>query len=65
MDMPDLNKTDVTSRLMGKAQKLLAYGGLDGVVQRPLHDGAGGVFPHFATNAQGCRFAAPLFNLEV
>ena len=45
-----------TGRMMGKARKLLAYGGLDGVLQRPLHDRHGRVFPHFAVSAKGGRF---------
>ena len=41
--------------MISDSRRLLAYGGLDGVIQRPLFDGSGGVFPHFATAAQGCR----------
>lgn len=40
---------------MSKARSLLAYGGLDGVVQRPLFDHDGGLFPHFAERAEGFR----------
>lgn len=43
-----------TADLLRRARTTLAYGGLDGVVQRPLfHDR--GVFPHFAVAAEGCR----------
>ena len=55
MQKPDPQQIDQTCRLMGKAQKLLAYGGLDGVIQRPMYDDCGGVFPHFATAARGFR----------
>ena len=44
-----------TARLIGRARKLLAYGGLDGVLQRPLLDHDGNPFPHFAVSAEGCR----------
>lgn len=51
----DPKKIDETGRMISESRRLLAYGGLDGVIQRPLFDGDGGVFPHFATAAQGCR----------
>lgn len=41
--------------LMAKAQKLLAYGGLDGVVQRPLLDQNGSITPQFIVAADGYR----------
>jgi glutamate-1-semialdehyde aminotransferase len=46
---------DDTAKLMGQARRLLAYGDLDSVGSRPLLDGEGGVFPHFAVAAEGCR----------
>ena len=57
VDLGDRSPDDVanTAALMSKAAKLLAYGGLDGVVQRPLFDFDGGAFPHFARSAAGCR----------
>lgn len=39
---------------MGRARSVLAYGGLDGVVQRPLFHETG-TFPQFAASADGCR----------
>ncbi|MBM3275506.1 MAG: SPASM domain-containing protein, partial [Candidatus Sericytochromatia bacterium] len=44
-----------TGELMGRARKVLAYGGLDGVIQRPLYYGDSGVFPQFAVEASGCE----------
>ena len=44
-----------TVTMMSRARAALAYGGLDGVVQRPMFDHDGGVFPHFAIRADGCR----------
>lgn len=44
-----------TGELMGRARKVLAYGGLDGVIQRPLYYGDSGVFPQFAVGASGCE----------
>ena len=44
-----------TVELMSQARTVLAYGGLDGVVQRPMFDHDGAAFPHFAANADGCR----------
>lgn len=49
-----------TAEWMSQAKRLLAYGGLDGVIQRPLLDGRGRVFPHFAVSANGCRFVDSL-----
>ena len=43
-----------TARLMARARSVLAYGGLDGVVHRPLLH-ATGTFPQFAARAEGCR----------
>lgn len=51
-----INSIDLTGRLISKARRLLAYGGLDGVIQRPLFDSDGQPFPHFAVDADGCRF---------
>ena len=42
-----------TARLMCKARQILAYGGLDGIVRRPLYCGEDDVFPQFAERAQG------------
>lgn len=44
-----------TGEWMSRARKVLAYGGFDGVVQRPLYHGDDGVFPQFAVAAQGCE----------
>ena len=44
-----------TSQCLSQTRKLLAYGGLDGVVQRPLFDHDGSVFPHFAVRTEGCE----------
>lgn len=44
-----------TVGMMSEARSLLAYGGLDGVVQRPMFDHDGRAFPHFAASADGCR----------
>ena len=44
-----------TVTMMSRARAVLAYGGLDGIVQRPMFDHDGGVFPHFAIRAEGCR----------
>jgi glutamate-1-semialdehyde 2,1-aminomutase len=51
----DAKQVAETVTMMSRARALLAYGGLDGVVQRPMFDLDGGVFPHFAVRAQGCR----------
>jgi len=53
---PDPLDVERTGRLMTRARSVLAYGGLDGIVQRPLHHSADGVFPQFAVEASGCRF---------
>jgi len=42
-----------TGELMCKARRLLAYGGFDGVVTRPLYYSDQGVFPQFAARAEG------------
>lgn len=48
---PDVERT---ARLMNRARKVLAYGGLDGIVHRPLmHER--GTFPQFVEAAEGCR----------
>ena len=44
-----------TAEWMARARALLAYGGFDGVVQRPLCYDEHGVFPQFASRAQGCE----------
>jgi glutamate-1-semialdehyde aminotransferase len=54
--IPDPADIERTGRLMSRARTILAYGGLDGIVQRPLHYSPHGVFPQFAADAQGCRF---------
>lgn len=51
----DSKEVAATVSKMSKARALLAYGGLDGVVQRPMFDHDGGVFPHFAIKAEGYR----------
>ena len=51
----DSKEVAKTVSRMSRARALLAYGGLDGVVQRPMFDHDGGVFPHFAIKAEGCR----------
>ncbi|MBI3847794.1 MAG: aminotransferase class III-fold pyridoxal phosphate-dependent enzyme [Planctomycetes bacterium] len=54
MNSSHIDPADVTrtGELMCQARRVLAYGGLDGVVQRPLeHDD--GVFPQFAVRARG------------
>ena len=53
--IPKPKKVASTVGMMCQARSLLAYGGLDGVVQRPMFDRDGGVFPHFAVAADGCR----------
>ncbi|MEQ8764086.1 MAG: aminotransferase class III-fold pyridoxal phosphate-dependent enzyme [Planctomycetota bacterium] len=44
-----------TAQLMARARRVLAYGGLDGVIQRPLLGDDGTPFPHFAIAAEGCE----------
>lgn len=45
--------TRSTADLLRRARTTLAYGGLDGVVQRPMfHEH--GAYPHFAVAAEGC-----------
>ena len=45
---------EFTGKLMSRARGLLAYGGLDGVMNRPLlHEG--GTYPQFAVTADGYR----------
>ena len=51
----DSEAVATTVELMSQARRVLAYGGLDGVVQRPMFDHDGGTFPHFAVAADGCR----------
>lgn len=43
-----------TAALMRRARSVLAYGGLDGVITRPLFHESG-TFPQFAVAASGCR----------
>jgi radical SAM protein with 4Fe4S-binding SPASM domain len=43
-----------TASLMGRARSVLAYGGLDGIIHRPLFHPTG-TFPQFTASAQGCR----------
>ncbi len=52
---PDPGRVEETGELMCRARRILAYGGLDGVVYRPLRHGEQGVFPHFAVEARGCE----------
>ena len=54
-DSPSSEDIAKTVSLKSRARSILAYGGLDGVVQRPMFDHDGGVFPHFAVAANGCR----------
>ncbi|MBI5434649.1 MAG: aminotransferase class III-fold pyridoxal phosphate-dependent enzyme [Planctomycetes bacterium] len=42
-----------TSELLVRARRVLAYGGLDGVAQRPLYCGDDDVFPQFSASARG------------
>jgi glutamate-1-semialdehyde aminotransferase len=51
-------RTDIerTGELMCEARRLLAYGGLDGVVRRPLYYDDEHVFPQFVAQARGCEF---------
>lgn len=44
-----------TGELMTRSRQCLAYGGMDGIVQRPLCDVDGGTFPQFAGRAEGCE----------
>lgn len=48
----DLDVVESTGRMMQLARNLLAYGGLDGVMNRPLMHGSG-MYPHFASKASG------------
>jgi glutamate-1-semialdehyde 2,1-aminomutase len=41
---------------MSRAQRLLAHGGFDGIVQRPLQREDGGLYPQFAVAASGYEF---------
>ncbi len=50
----DRDAIDQTALLMGRARQVLAYGGLDGVIQRPLFADDGSLFPQFAVAAEGC-----------
>lgn len=50
----DRSQVDRTAELMSRARRLLAYGGFDGIVTRPLHYDDEGVFPQFVASAQGC-----------
>ena len=51
----DSKAVATTVELMSQARRILAYGGLDGVVQRPMFDHDGRAFPHFVVAAEGCR----------
>jgi glutamate-1-semialdehyde aminotransferase len=42
-----------TARLLVRARRALAYGGLDGVAQRPLYCGEDELFPQFSASASG------------
>ena len=55
MSKLDQTVVDEAAKLLSEARRLLAYGDLDGVGSRPLLDGEGGVFPHFAIAADGYR----------
>jgi len=52
---PDPAAVDRTGEWMCQARRLLAYGGLDGVVARPLYYDEEHVFPQFAASARGCE----------
>jgi glutamate-1-semialdehyde 2,1-aminomutase len=43
-----------TASLMARARAVLPYGGLDGIIHRPLFHPTG-TFPQFAAAAEGCR----------
>src|SRR5262245_42539785 len=53
---PIRDREDVvrTGEWMSQARRVLAYGGLDGVVSRPLYHDEG-LFPQFASAASGCE----------
>ncbi|MCB1006249.1 MAG: aminotransferase class III-fold pyridoxal phosphate-dependent enzyme [Acidimicrobiales bacterium] len=44
-----------TEDLLDRAHAVLAYGGLDGMVTRPLRHPSGALFPHFAVAADGAE----------
>lgn len=50
---PSVDAIATTARWMARARRVLAYGGFDGVVQRPLFHGENEVFPQFAAAAEG------------
>jgi glutamate-1-semialdehyde aminotransferase len=55
LSKPTPNRSDIaaTAKWMARARRVLAYGGFDGIVQRPLYYGDDEVFPQFAASAEG------------
>jgi len=53
--MSSLESIERAGRLMCRARRILAYGNLDSILQRPLYHGEGAVFPQFVERARGCE----------